>query len=249
MENISRLNAIPQNIGEDHREVESLTDRAIRTIRKLIVVGELSPGIRISERSICEQYGYSRTPVREAFKILALEGLINISQNKGATVAQMSRKEVSDVLQILKALEGVAAEAACERITEGALNELDEMHNALVRAYDDQEIVTYFEINQSIHQAIMSASGNEALSKTYQTLSGRIQRYRYVGNLDGSRWAKAVKEHEHIMTALRDRDAPLLKQILASHLDNGWRVAKRMTEGKYEDGDPMPVILPRKASV
>jgi len=245
---MNKLNAIISKVGVDVRRSESVTSSAIRTLRNLITIGELEPGSRISERSICEQYGYSRTPVREAFKILALEGLIEISQNKGATVAQMSRKEVADVLQILKALEGVAAEAACERISLEEMARLERLHEALTRAFEDGELMTYFEINQHIHQAILSASGNEALSKTYHSLSGRIQRYRYVGNLNDARWAKALTEHTHIMTALRDRDAPLLKQILASHLDNGWQVAKGMTEVNYGDDDPMPVNFPRRTS-
>lgn len=226
---------------------ESVTSEALRTIRKLITIGELEPGSRISERSICEQFGFSRTPVREAFKILSLEGLINLSQNKGASVVQMTRKDVNDVLEILKALEGVAAETACERITSDQLERLEVAHAKLLMAYQKQDLPTYFEVNQDIHQTIMRASGNKALSDNYHTLSNRIHRYRYMGNLDAARWAKAVKEHEHIMEALRDRDALLLKQILASHLENGWRTAKAMTDSKFGDEDPMPILVPRRS--
>lgn len=177
---------------------------------------------------------------------MALDGLLEISQNKGATVTQMTRNEVSDILQILKALEGVAAEAVCDRITSEELVRLDALHKVMVAAYEQRELTTYFEVDQKFHQTISTASGNEALSKNYQTLTRRIQRYRYVGNLDETRWTKSVKEHDLIMMALRDRDALLLKQILASHLDNGWQVAKRMTEGNYGEDDPLPVVLPRK---
>jgi len=129
------------------------------------------------------------------------------------------------------------------------LARLERWHASLVSSFENRELMTDFEIKQHIHQAILSASGNDALSKTYDTLPGRIQRYRYVGNLDATRWSKALMEHEHIMVALRDRDALLLRQILASHLDNGWQVAKRMTEGNYGEDDPMPVNFPRRAAV
>lgn len=203
------------------------TQIAAQRLRQMIVAGDLLPGQRISERIISDQLdGLSRTPLREAFKILAAEGLLTIAPNKGASVTALTVKEVEDAIEFLIGLEGVASIPACERITPEAIDELEALHEKMVEAYRNEELMKYFELNQAIHQRIVDAAGNGVLSRIYAAECARIRRYRFAGNHRHERWDRAVAEHEQILNALRDRDGALLRELFRAHHMNGWKVSR-----------------------
>ncbi len=207
---------------------------AASQLRKMIVVGELAPGQRISEREIGEQIaGLSRTPLREALKILAAEGLITISPNRGASVTALSMGDVEETIELLIGLEALAAEPACQRITVQQIEELAELHRRMHAAYVDRRLMDYFELNQLIHQRIVDAAQNRALSRIYDAECARIRRYRYAGNRRDERWQRALAEHEQIFGCLKDRDGALLREILRAHHRNGWRVSRELVEKEF----------------
>ena len=207
----------------------SRTQVAADRLRQMIVAGDLAPGQRISERAIREHLeGLSRTPLREAFKILAGEGLVTISPNRGATVTALSMADVEDTMELLAGLEGLAAEPACTNILPQEIAGIEELHQRMLAAYRAEHLMEYFELNQAIHQRIVDAARNSALSRIYAAESARIRRYRFAGNRRHERWDRAVAEHEQILGFLKDRNGSLLREMLRAHYRNGWLVSREL---------------------
>ena len=213
------------------------TQLATTRLRHMIVAGELAPGQRISEREIGEQLdGISRTPLREAFKVLAAEGLVTISPNRGASVTALSMAEVDETIELLVGLEGLAAETACSRISEQDIAAIDELHQHMAAAYRAGQLMAYFELNQAIHQRVVDAAGNRVLSRIYAAECARIRRYRYAGNRRHERWERALAEHQQILDALKARNGPLLRELLCAHHHLGWQVSSALLASELAGG-------------
>ncbi|EPX82278.1 GntR family transcriptional regulator [Salipiger mucosus] len=201
-------------------------------VRDMITSGQLEPGSRINERVLVEQLNISRTPLREAFKILEREGLISIRPNVGATVVVFTMDDVEASIEVLIGLESIGAERAAERATEAEIAEISDLHDRMVAAFEAGELMTYFHINQDIHQKIIDAAHNPALSRVYAEECARIRRFRFAGNRDEARWTRAVHEHEQIRDALIRREGPLLRELLRAHHVAGWTAARRALEAE-----------------
>lgn len=212
----------------------------------MIVEGELPPGAHIPESSLCERFGISRTPLREALKGLASEGLVTLLPNRGAVVAALTLKDVDDVVAVIDALEGLAAPAACEHLTAQGLQTIEEMHQEMVRCRDEGDLMGYFKRNQTIHEAIVDAAGNPVASTMYRAMLSRIRRYRWIGNREHERWERALAEHEQFLEALRQRDGELLRQLLRSHLRNGWQVTRELVREEFDANERRPVRILRR---
>jgi DNA-binding GntR family transcriptional regulator len=198
----------------------NLHGTVVGRLRDLIVEGALLPGTRIAERQLCESLGISRTPLREALKVLASEGLVELLPNRGARVARLDDSDIENMFQVMGALEALAGSLACARISEAELAEIAALHYEMLAQYSRRKLPEYFRLNQAIHAAIVAAARNPILTATYQSLAGRIRRARYLANLSEERWRHAVEEHEAILQALQARDGPRLAQQLADHLHN-----------------------------
>jgi DNA-binding GntR family transcriptional regulator len=196
----------------------SLHDEVVARLRDLIIHGDLPPNDRLGEREICERFDISRTPLREALKVLAAEGLVELLPHRGARVASLTRADVQHMFEVMASLEALSGELAAVRITEAQLAEIDELHAGMVDAYRRRDLPVYFDRNQAIHERIIFASGNPVLREVYQGLSARIRRARYAANTSEERWAAAVREHEAMLAALHARDAAGLAEILREHL-------------------------------
>ena len=215
-------------------------------LRDMIVEGELAPGAHIPERTLCERFGISRTPLREALKALGSEGLVNLLPNRGAVVAALTLKDVDDVVKVIDALEGLAAVAACETMTDAKLANIEDLHRQMVARRRDGDLMGYFKLNQAIHEAIVDAADNPVASTIYRSLLARIRRYRFIGNRESERWEQALAEHEHFLDALRQRDGALLRQLLHSHLRNGWRVTRALVRDELDANAARPVRILRR---
>ena len=196
----------------------SLHDQVIARVREMIVEGELAPGSRISERIICERLQISRTPLREALKVLASEGLVELSLNRGARVTPLTARNVREMFEVMSSLEALAGELACERISDAEIAEIAALHERMTAYHAKHDLPAYFRLNQEIHQRIMSSAENELLQNLYASLSVRIMRARYFANTSDARWDEAMHEHEEILTALRRRDGIALSALLREHL-------------------------------
>jgi DNA-binding GntR family transcriptional regulator len=198
----------------------SLHLELVERIRPLIVESHLPPGAKVPEKDLCEQFEVSRTPLREALKVLAAEGLVRLEPNRGAWVTRVTVEEVREVFPILGVLEALSGELACANITDEEIEAVQVLHDAMVRSYRDRDLAAYFRINQQIHSAILVAARNATLSNACQALSARMQRARYAANMSDARWAAAVGEHEQIMEYLAARDGKRLSAVLKNHMSN-----------------------------
>ena len=198
----------------------SLHEHLVARLRDLIVEGELAGGARVPERLLCERFGVSRTPLREALKALASEGLVELLPNRGARVTQLTPEDVEHMFQVMGALEGLSGTLAADRISEPELAEIRALHYQMLAHYIRRQLPEYFRLNQAIHEAILDAARNPVLKSTYLGLAGRIRRARYAANMSEERWAQAVEEHEAILAALAARDGARLSALLVAHLKN-----------------------------
>lgn len=196
----------------------------VDALRELILEGELEPRSRINEVALCERFGISRTPLREAIKLLAAEGLLELLPNRGARVVALSETEIRDILHVVGALEGAAGELACERITAAELKVIEEANEAMVAAWKARDYPGYFALNRKIHDAIMAAAGNSALQSTYRSLSGRVQRARFSAHKTEEQWAHAIDDHNLMVLLLRRRDGAALAQLMRDHIRSKWPV-------------------------
>jgi DNA-binding GntR family transcriptional regulator len=204
----------------------TLHDTVVDRLRDLIVEGELMPGARVPERELTLRFGVSRTPLREALKVLASEGLVELLPNRGARVAEITARDVEEMFQVMGALEGLSGELACQRVSDGEIAAIRALHYEMLAYHARGDLPAYFKANQAIHEAIMAAARNAILAATYQTLAGRIRRARYRANLSPERWDEAVGEHERILDALAKRDGTTLAWLLRLHLKNKCEAVK-----------------------
>lgn len=189
-------------------------------VRDLIVRGDLRPGERLNERLLCEQLGISRTPLREAIKFLASEGLVDLLPHRGAVVTALDTQRLAHALEVMGALEALAGELACRKASEARIGEIRALHAEMLAMYARKDLAGYFRFNQAIHLAIVEASGNPVLATMYRQLNVNARRARYMANLSKERWDAAVREHEEILMALERRDVPALQRLLRDHLAN-----------------------------
>ncbi|WP_369723937.1 GntR family transcriptional regulator [Bradyrhizobium sp. LLZ17] len=195
-----------------------LHEEVVGRIRAILLEGEITPGARIPERELCERLQISRTPLREALKVLAAEGLVQLLPHRGSRAAKLTDKDVRDLFEVCQGLEALAGELACERISEAGIDEIAAAHAAMVQHYREGDLIQYYRGNRAIHEAIVTAAGNPALIGLYASVTARIRRARYVTPMTPQRWALAVQEHEAILNALQRRDGVGLSHILRTHL-------------------------------
>ncbi len=195
-----------------------LHDEVADRLRALIREGELAPRARVNELELSERFGISRTPLREAIKILATEGLLELLPNKGARVASISPEETDEVIEVVAGLEATAAELACRSVTDDEVEAIAAQHARMVEAWRAGDNVGYFTLNREIHEAIMAASRNATLQGIYATLSGRIQRARYAAHKTPEQWQRAVEEHDTMLRLLRARDGEALAAVMRRHI-------------------------------
>jgi len=189
-------------------------------LRDMIVEGQLPAGSRINERALCEALGISRTPLREAVKVLAAEGLIDITPNRGASVAEMSLADVMEAFELMAGLEALAGELACQRISEAEMDEIEALHDEMVACRRREDLSGYYNRNRQIHRLISEAARNHALLQVYEATNRRLHALRFRSNFDVQKWDLAISEHETILAALKARDGERLSAILKLHLQH-----------------------------
>jgi DNA-binding GntR family transcriptional regulator len=209
------MNRMETSLGINRRY---LHDEVADRLRDLIHAGELEPRARVNELELAERFGISRTPLREAIKILATEGLLELLPNRGARVASISAEEIDEMIEVVAGLEATAADLACRKISDEEIAAIEAKHKRMVAAWKRKDDPTYFTLNREIHEAIMQASRNATLQGIYANLSGRIQRTRYAAHKTPAQWKKAVDEHEEMLKLLKKRDGERLAVVMREHI-------------------------------
>jgi DNA-binding GntR family transcriptional regulator len=197
----------------------ALQEEVVARIRQMIEDGTLLPGSRVPERQVCTQLGVSRTPLREAFRILAAEGLLELTPRRGATVKRLRPDEIDHMFEVIEVLEALAGELACAELDDAGLRAIEGLHERMMAAYRRRDRRRFFALNQEIHERIVAGCGNPILIRVYAGLSGQMRRIRYMPQITEAQWRIAAREHAAIMKALKARDRRALGRILREHLD------------------------------
>jgi DNA-binding GntR family transcriptional regulator len=188
-------------------------------LRVLIDSGELAPGTRLNEIELCNTMGVSRTPLREAIRSLATEGLIELQPNRGAIVSIVSQEDVTEILPIMASLEGLGGRLAAMHMDQSKIAQVRKIHDQMISHYKNNEVAEYFETNRLIHELITEGSGNQTLVDTINSLSAKVRRARFTAQMTKESWAKAVSEHEEMIAALEAQDPDRLEAILVQHVE------------------------------
>lgn len=196
----------------------TLPEAAAERLRTLIVEGTLAPGAKLNERELCEQLGVSRTPLREAFRMLAGDGLLVQLPNRGAQVVALSREDARHAFEMMGALEGFAGELAAARVKDDDIAGLKVLQAEMEAAHGRDDLPAYYRINRAIHDAINAMAGNPVLTQTYRALNARLHALRFRSNFNRAKWDQAVAEHRSMIEALAARDGAALRDLLVRHL-------------------------------
>ncbi|RDY26184.1 GntR family transcriptional regulator [Romboutsia weinsteinii] len=210
MDNLSKLNL---------DNYKPLRDVVFENLREAILEGKLKPGQRLMEVQLAEQLGVSRTPVREAIRKLELEGLVVMLPRKGAYVANMSLKDIMDVLEIRASLEGLAAYLAAERISEDDVKKLYKIAEEFKQSTMDTDIDTLLKKDVEFHECIFKATNNKRLHQLINSLWEQVYRFRvtYISDYDSS--LSIVEEHKLIADAIAKGDSELAKKYATEHIE------------------------------
>lgn len=195
-----------------------LTHQVASRLRTWLVEGRIAPGAKLNERVLADQLRVSRTPLREAIKLLAQEGLVDLLPNRGAVAVRLTEADIVHAFEVLAGLEAMSGELAAQRIGDADLAELRAKHHEMLAAFERRDLSTYYRLNAAIHTGINEAASNPVLAATYSRINARVQSLRFRTNQNEAKWRLAVQEHSLMMQALAERDGARLGRVLAEHL-------------------------------
>ena len=189
------LDSLPQESATPSAGSSTLAGALADRLRDMIIEGELPAGTRLNERALCDRLGASRTPLREAFRLLAAEHLVELQPNRGAQVVTLSDDDIRESFEVMGALEALSGELACQRITPDEIAEIKALTFEMLACHARRDLPAYYRINRAIHDRINRAASNGLLSQVYSTLNLRIQNLRFRSNFDQQKWDAAAREH------------------------------------------------------
>lgn len=198
----------------------ALHEQVAHRLRQMLVENRIAPGAKLNERELSEVLNVSRTPLREAIKMLAAEGLVELLPNRGAIALELTQADVLNTFEVMAGLESQSGELAARRIREHELQEIKAMHYDMLAAYTRHDLPTYYRLNANIHSAINAAAKNPVLTTIYKQVNARLQALRFRSNQDGDKWKAAVEEHGQMISALEARDPVAMRCVLMNHLIN-----------------------------
>ncbi len=198
----------------------TLPSQVADALRELITEGTLAPGQKLNERVICEHLGVSRTPLREALKLLTSEGLIALTPNRGAVVVKLAPSDIDQLFELMAGLEALSGELAATRASAQQIAQAVTLMHQMRAAYESQDLSLYYRANHATHQLFNQMAGNQPLTVMFEQMNARIQTWRFRTNLDREKWTQAVNEHQQMIDCLIARDAHNLSLILRRHLHN-----------------------------
>ena len=203
-------------------ERPTLHNVVVTRIRDMVIEGLLPVGARIHEGQLCQQLGISRTPLREALKVLASEGLVELVPSRGAMVRTLTQKDAHDMLDVISHLEAMAGPLTCRNATDDEIREVRRLHDEMLGFYAARDRLPYFKLNQQIHSLLISLAGNESLSLVHDILQTRMKRIRFIGDKTEESWKAAIQDHEEMIAALETRDGARLSAAMVAHMKGTW---------------------------
>ena len=203
-----------------------LYEEVAERLRTSIFSHEFAPGDWVDEQALAAQYGISRTPMREAIKVLASEGLITMKMRRGAYVTEVSKTDLSQIFTVLALLEGQACREVAKIATEKELDDLDSLHLKLERSAADRDLDLFFAINQQFHDKIQEICANPWMQRVILDLRKVLKLQRRDSLSKRGRLESSLLEHRKILSALLARDADLAEKLMKEHLLQGQLAAK-----------------------
>lgn len=189
-------------------------------LRRNILLGKLPPGAAIKERDNAAELGVSRTPLREAIRMLATEGLVELRPARSPIVAVKTVKQIQDDVEVLVASEQLSGELACQRASDQEIDALSVIVADMDKRFDTADPIDMFEIDMNFHRAIAKASHNESLAQVHSEYLARLWRARYMSAMQQRNRARVIDHHSEIVAALRARDVPRTRAAINNHLGN-----------------------------
>lgn len=206
-------------LGQEPLELGDLKPALVAAkIRQMILENQLEPGNPVRERALSQKLHVSRTPLREALKILASEGLVTLHPRRGAVVTVLDPGEARQLLEFLGGIEAFAARLACRYAAADDIRELKALHHEMIACYLRGDRIGYFHRNQQIHLTLIRNSRNSMLIEQHQVINARVYRIRYESNLRTNRWESAIQEHQEMLEALEARDETRISALLETHV-------------------------------
>ncbi len=196
-----------------------LRDVVFNTLRDAILTGKLLPGERLMENQLAEKLGVSRTPVREALRMLELENLVELVPRKGAQVLDMTEKDIINILEIRRALEGLATSIACKKMSKDCLQQLKSMEADFERAVAENDVDRFVDIDEEFHDMIFQATDNDKLIQMFRNLRIQLYRYRMAQAKNDRSMATIVAHHRSILRALENHDSEEGTAVAQSHIN------------------------------
>lgn len=197
-----------------------LRDVVFHTLREAILKEKIKPGERLMEIQLSKKLGVSRTPVREAIRMLELEGLVTMMPRKGATVAAISEKSLRDVLEVRRSLEELSVMLACERMTWEQFEELRLANVRFAKAAEEEDITVIAKTDEDFHDIIYQSTDNDKLILLLNQLRDQMYRYRIEHIKIKERRSILIREHQEIIDALRERDSTVAVTVMRRHINN-----------------------------
>lgn len=195
-----------------------LAEQIAAQLRRSILRGTLAPGAPLKERDTAAAMGVSRTPMREAIRVLAQEGLVVLRPARSPVIAQPTIKDVCDQIIVLRTLEILSARLACVAATDADLADIARLHREVAEKYDALDALDAFELDMGFHRRIAQASGNAALAETHEAYLARLWRARYLSARMRRNRARVVGNHEGLLAALMARDETAVEAAARAHL-------------------------------
>ncbi|NJD61490.1 MAG: GntR family transcriptional regulator [Deltaproteobacteria bacterium] len=204
----------------------TLREKIVETVRNAIVNGQIPAGARVAEPELADRFGISRTPIREAFRQLESEGFITVIPRKGAIVASLSAKDISDFYDLKMVLEGYAARCAAKVLTAKELTKMEAVNRQMEAASTKKDLRKVLSLHNEFHEIFLKSCGNEKLYSIVQNMVMQFQRFRLIlamrGKLEGS-----IRQHREIIDAFRKQDADLAESLVIKNAQYGKKVLLR----------------------
>jgi len=206
----------------EEQQAMPLRDAVFMSLRKAILTGKIKPGERLTEVKLGKILGTSRTPIREAIRLLEQENLVTIIPGSGARVSRMTVSDLQDVMEVRSALEQLSAGLACERITEEEKAELYEAYNAFVRSTQSEDSIMIADADVRFHNLILKAAKNQKLGKILDGLADNIYRYRYEFIREDGHYEDLIREHKELYEAVISGNREVAEKSARSHIARQW---------------------------
>jgi DNA-binding GntR family transcriptional regulator len=223
----------------------TLPEQIANQLRRDILRGTLAPGDSLKERDKSAELGVSRTPMREAIRIVAREGLIELRPARSPIVAMPSVKQITDDVEVLLAVEKLSAELACDRATTAEIDDIAKIVQRMADNFDTMDRLDMFEIDMSFHAAIARASHNSPLAEIHSRFLARLWRARFLSAVQRRNRASVIEQHSAIVAAMRARDAGAIRTAIGVHLD---RLTEDIAEVIRREHEAMNAARRKKAS-